>query len=188
MIRRAPGRDIFKTYTSINDTDLDTRAHNALGVEQVNLGHDMGREGVVAGLPLDVRDELGAFALVDDLVVGQRMHSHWPYLLDTGQGQQVGGLGLGSLEVAESDGRALEEGRVKLHLRVAERIGLAEEAGRVLIGQFHCQSFCFVMKRQYIPRSVDLPVSPRTPQCMRPVESRGRQRRLRRPQAAGAEY
>lgn len=120
-------------YTSVNDTNLDSRTDDTLSAELVDLGHDVRRKGVggIAVLPLGQGGRLWCSGPLD-LGLGQGVHPVRPDLLDAGQRQEVVGLGLGRGEVVELDRGTLEQRRVKGPRSLAKSTGMAEEVGGVL--------------------------------------------------------
>ncbi|TKW53513.1 hypothetical protein CTA1_12412 [Colletotrichum tanaceti] len=117
----------------VDDGDLDALAGDAVAVQPVDLGLDVGREGVVAELALPQVDVVAALrAGPDDLGLGDAVGADGPDVLDRGEAGELGRLGVGRVEVLELDGGALEEGVVELHARGGLGVGLGVEVGRIL--------------------------------------------------------
>lgn len=124
--------------TTVNDSNLDALAGDALGAQLVDLGHDVGGEGIGLGVLDGTRGQLGGRDGL--LVVGDPLNSgvgtldelNRPDVLDDGQGSQSHGALLGLLDVIELDRDALEELVVELLASLALGVDRVEEVARVM--------------------------------------------------------
>lgn len=122
-----------KTYTSVDNSNLDAMSSNTLGPQLVNLSHDMRRESVSIvrttllqrslhsrrGSPLDTRS-------------GNTVDLNGPHVLDNWEGSHLGSQVLCRLDIVKLDRHALEEVVVELDTRGGLAICLFVELGSVL--------------------------------------------------------
>lgn len=104
-----------KTYTSVDDSNLDTLAGNTLVPQPVDLGHEMRREGIVLAIRLPLEDGGPRRANRVDCVLGNVIHVDGPQVLDGRHGGNLGSPLSCVLDILELDRRASEQLEVQVH-------------------------------------------------------------------------
>lgn len=122
------------TYTSVNDSNLNSLSSLACIPELVYLGHDMRREGVLvlSGHLALLNGHLDRVSSVVDRVFGVGIPLDGPHVFDDAHFGHLGRPLLRAFSLGELDRCALEELEVELFSELSFSINLSQESPSVL--------------------------------------------------------